>query len=140
MSLTLLTGILLLTDAPRVLVAVDVTRVKDADTVVADVTLPFPPGLVLHDQDVRLQGFDAWETSRRRTAVRVTDAEIRKGKAATAALEALVAESERCYLAPVEHSQFTYGRLEGYLILYDADTDRVTEVADWARENGHCRE
>lgn len=124
---------------PRVLVPCDVTAVKDGDTIEATIRLPYPPGLVLENQDVRLQGFDAWESSKRRKAVNVTDTEVRKGKVAAAALAKLVIDSEAAYLAPVETPQFSYGRQEGFLYLYDAETDTLTDVAAWMAEQGHCR-
>ena len=125
------------TEAPRVLVRCVVTKVTDGDTIKADIHLPYPTGMVLHDQDIRLQGYDAWEASKRRIAVNVTDAEVRKGKLAAAVLHDLIINAEGTYLAPVAEGQFSYGRAEGYLVLWD--DGQVIEVKDWMREHGHCR-
>lgn len=124
-------------DPPRVMVECHVDRIKDGDTGQVDIILPFPPGLILEDQDCRFQGYDAWESSKRRTAVRVTDEEVRKGKIAAAALTELAANADKAYLAPVAEGQFSYGRQEGYLILWD--DGKEIDVAAWMKSHGHCR-
>ena len=64
-------------------------RVIDGDTVEADIHLPLD--IVVQKQSIRLAGYDAWESSKRRRSVNVTDEEVIKGKEATEALEALLA-------------------------------------------------
>ncbi len=66
--------------------------VHDGDTFVCDIVLGFD--VVLRDQHVRVNAFDAWEVSRVRQTVKITDGELQKGLLAKAALVKLFAEAK----------------------------------------------
>ena len=57
-------------------------RVIDGDTLQIE-TIVLPWDVALLNQRVRIADFDAWESSRRRRSVNVTDEEVVKGKRAT---------------------------------------------------------
>ena len=108
--------------------------VIDGDTINADIYLG--RDVLLRDQRIRLEGVDAWETSRRRRSVTVTDDEIEKGQAAAKALSALVRESQVQCLT--DGGRDVYGRCLGRLRLIQRDGS-VIEAEGWMRANGHDR-
>lgn len=110
-----------------------VERVLDGDTVQGTITLGWD--VQLSNQMVRCLSYDAWETSKRRRSVTVTDEEIVKGKAATAYLETLTANG--VWVEAGERSRDNYGRVLGEL--YVAREGRLYAVADLMRAAGHCR-
>lgn len=63
-------------------------KVIDGDTFRADIQLGF--GVTLPAQDVRVMGFDAWETSYRRKTVNIVPSELVRGQQAKKALEKLL--------------------------------------------------
>jgi hypothetical protein len=88
-------------------------RCLDADTVVADVYLPW--GVCLVDQYLRVDSFDAWEVSKRRdseAAGEITDAEVARGKKAKAEFEELL-KAGTLYAKPGVKARDNYGRLLG---------------------------
>lgn len=105
-------------DAPRVDVTMPraypatITRVKDADTLVCDVWLGF--GMIVADVDVRVAEFDAWETSRARRTLGLSEREwveeIKKGKAAKAALESLLEKAKTVHVVEDPRLEQTYNR------------------------------
>jgi hypothetical protein len=111
-------------------------RVVDADTIDADIRLPL--GVTLIDTRIRLSDFDAWESSRRRRTVVITDEEIAKGKQAAKLLEVLIKSSERSALLLAEGDRDVYGRVLGRMVVYRTDGSRVF-VADFMREHGMLR-
>jgi len=95
---------------------IHIERVKDGDTFVATIDLPW--GISLRHQDVRAGDFDAWESSRRRRSVTITDEEIRKGKNVTTVVRAyLAANSESIRIQPTDRERGVYGRILGKLIV-----------------------
>ncbi len=108
----------------------------DADTLTADVLLPFGD-VVLTGQVIRAQGYDAWEINRTRKSVAITDDEIRRGKIARDALKKLIAESTGLYATPSKEPG-VYGRTSAYLWVRQNDA-AMLPVAKWAADNGHCR-
>jgi endonuclease YncB( thermonuclease family) len=106
-------------------------RCTDGDTIVADIVLGF--GLVLHNQDIRLYAYDAWEASRRRQTVHVTDDEIVKGGLARLALEKLLREAKTIRATEVPGRRDPYGRT--LLCIY---ADGI-EVGGALRAMGHER-
>jgi endonuclease YncB( thermonuclease family) len=62
-------------------------EIHDGDTFVADIELGFD--IVLARQTVRIFAFDAWEITRQRQTVKITDEELIKGRLAKQALETL---------------------------------------------------
>ena len=111
-------------------------RVVDADTIDADIMLPL--GVTLTGTRIRLSDFDAWESSKRRRTVNVTDEEVVKGKHASKLLEMLVESSQRSVLLLAEGDRDVYGRVLGRMVVYDADGQRVF-VADFMDEHGMLR-
>ena len=113
-----------------------VTNVVDGDTVDGDITLGW--GVTLTNQRVRCSDFDAWEQSKRRSTVKVTDAEVSKGKAATAFLTSFL-QGKQCYLSPDTAGQDrdNYRRVLGRVLIRDGDD--VIPIADIMRARGHLR-
>lgn len=110
--------------------------VKDGDTITANVN--FPWGVTLRDQPIRCLGYDAWESSRRRQSVRITDAELANGEQASAALSGLLSSS-RVYGTPGKRERDNYGRLLVRLTVVDKDGKQI-DVAEWMERNGHVRQ
>jgi len=88
--------------------ALDNIRVLDGDTFQADILLPW--GVTLRQQTIRALGYDAWESSKRRRSVSVTDAEVAKGKAATVAVRKLFTTA-RVSCSPGKRDRGPYGRI-----------------------------
>lgn len=65
-----------------------VLYVHDADTINVDIHLPFK--IDLPNRTIRAFGYDAWEVTKTRQTVKVTDAEIKKGLKARDELMALL--------------------------------------------------
>lgn len=114
-------------------------RVIDGDTVHADV-VDLGWGAALTDQSIRLLGYDAPEISKRRRAVKVTDEEIQRGKAAKARLEELIGEAQVVYLYEDEHQpkRDPYGRMLGVMLLLRND-GKMIDVCNWMSTEGHVR-
>lgn len=130
----LLIGTAYADEPPRTLIPCAVKSVHDGDTATVDVL--FPWGVSLVDQSVRMQGFDAWEVTRTRQTVRVTEAEIAKGKVARDALKRLLDVADVVYLSPADKRD-PYGRLPAYVsVWYDG---KLIEVAEFMAEHGHTR-
>ncbi len=107
----------------------------DADTINADVTLPW--NITLRDQRIRAASFDAWETSRRRRSVNVTADEIQKGRKATEYLTALLNGCELIVI-PADKPRDRYGRILARWFLLDSKGDLVP-IADLMTKHGHTR-
>ena len=124
-------------DPPLPLYPVQVSRVIDGDTIKATIQLGF--SITIANRSIRLQGFDAWETSKRRKTVNVTDEELAKGKLASKALKELLDEhTGRIYLKPAKKSESVYGRLAGYLHIYPEMGDPI-DIAEFMTANGFTR-
>ena len=113
-------------------------RVIDGDTVEADIQLPLD--IVVQKQSIRLAGYDAWEASKRRRSVNVTDEEVIKGKEATEALEALLASGSVSIKMLPKRSRDSYGRVLGEAFVYWADSAEPISVKDHMIKNGHSRD
>lgn len=131
-----MTSILLLLALAANEYPVEIVRVKDGDTFVANVQMDFQ--ITLSQQEIRISDFDAWETSRRRKTVHVTGEELLKGKIATAALEELFRNSRRILVVPQRPLRDAYGRLLLQVIVEDKQGKR-TGVGDYMRAHGHQR-
>lgn len=133
-SILMIGSVTLADEPPRTLIPCEVKSVHDGDTATVDVL--FPWGVTLTDQSVRMQGFDAWEVTRTRQTVRVTDAEIERGKAARDALKRLLETADAVYLSPADERD-PYGRLPAFVVVwYDG---KLIEVSAWMTEHGHAR-
>lgn len=109
-------------------------RVVDGDTLEADIDLPMR--VTLRQESIRCVDYDAWESSKRRRSVNVTDEEVVKGKAATEALKSLIA-SGQLVVQLEEEDRDVYGRVLARL--YVEREYELICVADWMTENGHVR-
>ena len=109
-------------------------RVVDGDTLEADIDLPMR--VTLRQESIRCVDYDAWEASKRRRSVNVTDEEVVKGKAATEALKSLIA-SGQLVVQLEEEDRDVYGRVLARL--YVEREHELICVADWMTENGHVR-
>lgn len=112
-------------------------RVVDGDTIQGTLLLPWD--IAIYPAKIRAGTYDAWEISRRRRSLQITDEEIRKGKATKKALEGFLATG-RVFLgtgASSRGKRDNYGRIVGVLFL--AADNRVLRVGEWMRNNGHVR-
>ena len=121
----------------RALYRVDVPQVHDADTL-TDGVIRLPFGAAIAGRSIRAD-FDAWEITKGRQTVKVTDEEIGKGKAARDALVELL-KSSTLYVSelPKGADIDPYDRIDAIWWLRSAD-GRITRVADWARGGGYVR-
>ena len=109
--------------------------VYDGDTVTADVHLGLD--VVLRGQRIRLAGLDAWEITRARRTVEITDEELVKGQQARDGLRELLGAGA-AYLVPEARGKDPYGRLLGRLVV---GTERgPIDVAQQMRFRGHDRD
>ena len=109
-------------------------RVVDGDTLEADIDLPMR--VTLRQEMIRCTDYDAWESSKRRRSVNVTDEEVVKGKAATEALKSLIA-SGQLMVQLEEDDRDVYGRILARLFV--ARNNNLLSVADWMESNNHIR-
>jgi endonuclease YncB( thermonuclease family) len=108
-----------------------VRKVKDGDTMRADILMDFDVALV--NQDLRAEDFDAWEATRIRKTVEITDEEIARGKEAKLYVEQLVRGAERVTVEPTGKKD-AYGR---WLVRFKIDGK---PLADLMREGDHLRD
>ena len=109
-------------------------RVVDGDTLEADIDLPMR--VTLRQEMIRCVDYDAWESSKRRRSVNVTDEEVIKGKAATEALKSLIA-SGQLMVQLEEDDRDVYGRVLARLFV--ARNNTLLSVSDWMTQEGHTR-
>ena len=109
-------------------------RVVDGDTLEADIDLPMR--VTLRQEMIRCTDYDAWESSKRRRSVNVTDEEVVKGKAATEALKSLIA-SGQLLVQLEEDDRDVYGRVLARLFV--AKNNKLISVSDWMEANKHTR-
>ena len=119
--------------APVCVVPLSAIRVKDGDTIEANID--FPLKLSLRDESIRMDSYDAWETSKRRRSVKVTDEEIQKGLVAKQALVDWL-RTGKPYLRP-QQKRDVYGRVLG--TLYIEKQGVLYEAARFMTKNGHAR-
>lgn len=113
----------------------DNIRVIDGDTIEADIL--FPLGVTLRGEYIRFSDYDAWESSKRRRSIKVTDAEVVKGKKATALLIDLI-EDKMLVLMLAQGERDNYGRILGRAAVYADDGSR-TELIDFMKNNDMLR-
>ncbi len=115
---------------------VEVKRVVDADTFDGVIQLPWGIGLRAM---IRPSDYDAWETSRRRQTVTITNEELQRGKEATHAIILALASPARLYIVPAapSGSRDRYGRVLG--ILWLERHGETVRLAEWMKERGYIR-
>jgi hypothetical protein len=113
--------------------------VKDGDTIQADIHLGFD--VVLNDQSIRCSDYDAWESSKRRRSVNVTDEEVEKGRLATVYLQELLGSS-KVFLqeSGQKKSRDVYGRVLGKLHVQKQNQRYLERVSTLMKAGGHLRE
>ena len=121
----------------RALYRVDNPQVHDADTL-TDGVIRLPFSAAIAGRSIRAD-YDAWEVTRGRRTVEVTEAEITKGKAARDALVELL-QTSTLYISelPKGADVDPYDRVDAVWWVRAAD-GRVSRVSDWARAGGHLR-
>lgn len=110
-------------------------RVIDGDTIEADVLLPW--GITLRQQGIRASDYDAWESSKRRRSVEVTDEEVRRGKIAAEQLRGL-AQRATIYALPAKEPRDNYGRILARLFYVD-DQGQTESIAQLMTRGRHVR-
>lgn len=115
-------------------------ELHDGDTLVrTDLQLPY--AFVWSDREIRVDGFDAWETSRsRRTVGEITEAELAKGKLAAQDAADCLAKADAVYLQAEVRPRWTYERLLGTVWFDPPGLDNtLVNFGDWMRARGHAR-
>lgn len=109
-------------------------RVIDGDTLEADIN--FPLSVTLRKESIRCVDYDAWESSKRRRTVDVSDEEVTKGKAATEALRELLKQGSM--VAQLESGERdVYGRVLARLFV--EVNESLVSVSTWMEARGHIR-
>ena len=106
--------------------------VHDADTFYCDIDLDF--GVVLAHQQVRCSDFDAWEVSRVRRTVNITEEELVLGRKARHAVRELLRSAESVTVESQRPLRDNYGRL---LVRVRVDGNLL---ADFIKDNGYARD
>lgn len=128
-------ALLLLSANPQAPVRATVESIHDGDTLRLTIHLPF--GVDLPAREVRAAGYDAWEIDRRRRTVKVTDAEIAKGKEAREYLSQLLAVGG-CWVEDTGQRD-PYGRLSVSLWGRNKNGGDWIDVAEEMRDAGYDR-
>lgn len=114
-----------------------VSKILDGDTVEGVIDLPWHVSIRAQDgQGIRALGYDAWETSKRRRSVTVTDEEVLKGKKGRQDLTELFSGAT-VYVQSEGELRDPYGRILARLFVTKAG--RTTDVAAWMEEHGNVR-
>lgn len=123
--------------AEEIRIPVRITRIKDGDTIVADVLLPW--NVTLRDEDIRESSYDAWESRRGRGGIVITDEELVKGKNATRDLTELFRDKKAYLGVPDDSKRDAFGRLLGKFWAFDTVNNQWIDVREFMREHGHLR-
>lgn len=112
----------------------EVKRIKDGDTIVADVH--FPWSVTLSNQDIRAD-FDTWEVSRTRRTIQYAPDEIQRGRAASADLS-LWLQGRVLYLVPMKDERDGRGRMlaEWWIQKPGSNPERLRDLM---KKAGHLR-
>ena len=120
-------------DGPQPTLLLSAYQAYDSDTL-TDCVISFGWGLEWHDQTIRLANFDGPEITRTRQTVRVTDAEIVRGKKARDAFAGWLAGG---VVAVRPQGKAVYGRLSADVLRYRAG--KWEDAAEFLKTNGHAR-
>lgn len=110
-------------------------EVTDGDTITATIELPWD--ISIRNQSIRALGFDAFESTYYRKSVKITPAEIVKGKLAKEELINLLNTGD-LYVAPGSESRDNYGRILAFLIIKNSDGSTI-KVDRYMVDKGHDR-
>lgn len=111
--------------------------VIDGDTLDVDIALPFD--VVLRNQRLRCSDFDAWESTRRRRTIEITEAELAKGQRASTELRDMLKSADGLWIRsawPTERD--AYGRILA-VVYVDPKDGGMQQLATWMRNMGHVR-
>lgn len=122
---------------PDIYVRTENVKVTDGDTIDCDIC--FPWHVTLKGETIRAGDYDAWESSKKRQSVKVTDDEVRRGKIAADDLRELL-KTGTLYLSPLPNEdRDNYGRILATLLLVDNKTQQCVFVSEYMKAHGHCR-
>lgn len=125
--------------APTVFVRVEINgsdNVHDGDTLVR-ARLLLPLGLSIYPVSIRAAHYDAWEVSRVRRTVDITDDELAKGKRAKEALFAILSKGAIYLEILADGARDPYGRILGALRVWDGST--LLDVSEQMIAAGNAR-
>lgn len=111
---------------------VTLDRIKDGDTIVGHIHMDWD--ITLRFQSIRMVDYDAWESSKIRRSVNVTDEEVRKGKLATIELREHL-RGKVLMISP--RGRDNYGRLLGKI--WTVENNKKTPIASFMKQQGHIR-
>lgn len=115
---------------------IDVIEVHDGDTILARILLPWK--ISLGPEQIRAVNYDAWEISRARRTVEITDGEIAKGKAAREFV-ATIAKERKLYVTPqAGGKRDVYGRVLAEF-WFRGDGGEWVDLGKLMTEKGHVR-
>jgi hypothetical protein len=123
--------------AEEIRIPIRISRIKDGDTLVADVLLPW--NVTLRDEDVREATYDAWESRRGRGGIVITEEELAKGKQATKDLTELFRDNKAYLGVSDDAKRDSFGRLLGKYWAYDTVNSKWIDVREFMRERNHLR-
>lgn len=112
----------------------EILEIIDGDTFKVEIIVPEFDVKILN-QIIRAANYDAFETSKRRQSVKVTDEEIIKGKECKEFISTLL-KNNKLYIIPRGHD--VYGRRLGRLFLSN-DNQGFIDLADIMKEAGFLR-
>ena len=110
-------------------------RVIDGDTIEGDIK--FPLNVTLTDVIIRFEDFDAWESSKRRRTVVVTDEEVKLGISATKFITRLL-DDNLIFIELDGDDRDVYGRVLTTAIIESENS--VTRLKDMMQENDFIRD
>lgn len=123
-------------DIDETLLLCDVLSIHDGDTM--RVRVHFPWGISL-EENVRCLGYNAWEVTKGRRTVKVTDDEVKKGKFALQQVQSLI-QGNRVFISPESEAgtRDPYGRLLAFVRVESGG--QLIRLEQWMFDKGHCRE
>lgn len=96
---------------------IDVEKVQDGDTITATIHLGF--NVSLSKQKIRVKNYDAYEATRARQTVEITEEELRLGREATEVLKRMIRDAKKIQVE--EGKKGPYDRWELYILIDGRD-------------------
>lgn len=121
--------------AQEIRLPLNVVRVYDGDTIVADVLLPW--SVTLAGESIRESTYDAWEIRRGRGGVVITDEELVRGRQATQDLTNLFSTGRVFVGTDATAKRDNFGRLLGKYWVYR--NDEWIDVREYMAARDHLR-
>lgn len=120
----------------RTLYRCDSPKVHDADTL-SDGVIRLPWGAAIAGRSIRVSDYDAWEITRVRQTVKISDEEIARGKAAADELSKILGQFT-LYVSEPERDIDPYDRIDAVWWVRDV-SGSVERLADVAKRKGWIR-